>query len=185
MNILYVVLIFLTYHFKPNSDTKQPWVGGLWVGAWVGGWLEFDYIQGVSKKGKNVCLFNISKTNKQISKPLFSENWDPYVNFKYRTNFVLFSGAEKFTKQNVVVVDKYIFILTLSCPHITRVVLWWTDGLLTGPIITSEPLRGPKLAQPVSQGVSGPLSGQSGHLKATLRQWGPLQVIINMYLSNS
>ena len=81
--------------------------------------------------------------------------------------------------------DKYIFILTWSCPHITRVVLRWPDGLLTGPIITSEPLRGPKLPQLVSQGVSGPLSGQSGHLKATLRQWGPLQVSINMYLSIS
>ena len=131
-----------------------------------------------------MCILSPKLINRFLNH-FYSENWDPYVNFEYRTNFVLFSGAEKFTKQNIVVVDKYIFILTWSCPHITRVVLRWPDGLLTGPIITSEPLRGPKLPQLVSQGVSGPLSGQSGHLKATLRQWGPLQVSINMYLSIS
>ena len=43
------------------------------------------------KKRQNVCLFNFSKTNEQISKSFFSsENWEPYVNFEYKTNFVLF-----------------------------------------------------------------------------------------------
>ena len=131
-----------------------------------------------------ICLISLKPINRFLNR-FFSENWDPYVNFEYRTNFVLFSGAEKFTKQNVVVVDKHIFILTWRCPHITREVLRWPVRLLTGPIITSEPLRGPKLPQLVSQGVSGPLRGQSGHLKATLMLWRPLQASINMYSSIS
>ena len=49
------------------------------------------------KKRQNVCLFNISKTYKQIFKSFFtSENWDPYVNFEYKINVVLFQGAEIF-----------------------------------------------------------------------------------------
>ena len=49
------------------------------------------------KKSQNVCLFNISKTYKQIFKSFFtSENWDPYVNFEYKINVVLFQGAEIF-----------------------------------------------------------------------------------------
>ena len=69
--------------------------------------------------------------------------------------------------------DKYIFKLTWSCPHSTRVVLRLPDWLQTGLIITSESLRGPRLPQLVFQGVSGPLSGQSGHLKGTTRGWSP------------
>ena len=46
-------------------------------------------------------MFNISGTNEQISKLFFSsENWDPYANFKYRTNNVRFFGAEIFAEQN-------------------------------------------------------------------------------------
>ena len=52
------------------------------------------------KKRSNVCLFDISGTNEQISKPFFSsENWDTYVNFEYKTNFVRFWGAEILGKQ--------------------------------------------------------------------------------------
>ena len=46
-------------------------------------------LQGVSKKIDLLYLFNISGPKQQISKLFFSsENWDPYVNFEYRTIFV-------------------------------------------------------------------------------------------------
>ena len=65
----------------------------------------------------------------------------------------------------------------------TRAALRCPDWLLTDLVIPLEAFRGPKLPQLVSKGVSGPLSGQSGHLKATLVLWGALQVSMNMYLS--
>ena len=38
------------------------------------------------KKIDLLYLFDISGTKKRISKPFFSsENWDPFVNFEYRT----------------------------------------------------------------------------------------------------
>ena len=41
------------------------------------------------KKRPNVCLFNFSGTNEQISKPFFfSLKTEIHVNFEYRTNFV-------------------------------------------------------------------------------------------------
>ena len=79
-------------------------------------------------------------------------------------------------------IDKYIFIRTWSSPHSTIVALRGPDQLLTGPAILWEALRGPKLPQLVSQGVSWPLRGLSGHLKATLMLWGPPQASVNMYL---
>ena len=46
----------------------------------------FWFIQGVSKRIDLLYLLNISGTKQRISKPFFSsENWDPYVNFEYRT----------------------------------------------------------------------------------------------------
>ena len=43
-------------------------------------------VQGVSKKIDLLYLLDISGTKNRISKPFFSsENWDPYVNFEYRT----------------------------------------------------------------------------------------------------
>ena len=49
-------------------------------------------------------------------------------------------------------------------------------------------LRGPHRPQVAPTGlleVSRQLRSQSGHLKATLRLWGPLQVSMNIYLSIS
>ena len=76
------------------------------------------------KKRQNVCLLNISKTYKQIFKPFFtSENWDPYVNFEYKTNFVLFQGTEIFSNLNRV--PKY----TSTYSHWPEVVLTASDWL--------------------------------------------------------
>ena len=182
MNILYVVLIIFTYHFKPNSATTQPRVGGLWVGAWVGGWLEFDYIQGVSKKGKNVCLFNISKTNKQISKLLFFWKLRFICTFWIQNQLcAIFMDWEIYKTKRSSSRQVHIHTeLKLSTHHQSS--LEMNRRALDRPNHNLRAPQGPKVPQLVSQGVSGSLSGQSGHLKATLRQWGPLQVSINMYL---
>ena len=76
------------------------------------------------KKRQNVCLFNFSKTNEQISKSFFSsENWEPYVNFEYKTNFVLFKGGEIFANLNQV--PKY----TSTYSHWPEVVLTASEWL--------------------------------------------------------
>ena len=127
-------------------------------------------------------MFNISRTNEQITKPFFFLL--KTVNFECRTNFVRFLGGWDICKtKRGSEIDKYIFILTWSGPHNTKVALRCPEWLLTGLVIPLEAFRGPKLPQLVFQGVSRPLRGQSQHLKATLVQWGPLQVSMNMYFS--
>ena len=81
--------------------------------------------------------------------------------------------------------EKYIFILTWSGPHCTRVALRCCDWPLSGldtPWKTSWGNLGPLKA---SKGMTSPVRSHSGHLKATLVLWGPLQVSMNMYLSIS
>ena len=68
---------------------------GLWYAkrpAWSRGhscWKNYKkkcFVQGVSKKIDLLYLLNFSATGKRISKAFFSpKNWDPYVNFEYRT----------------------------------------------------------------------------------------------------
>ena len=70
------------------------------------------HIQGVSKKNAPPSLLHNSGTKYRIFKCFFSpENWDPYANFEYKTISVRYSGAEIFTKQNVVLKQ----IIPYSC----------------------------------------------------------------------
>ena len=54
----------------------------------------------------------------------------------------------------------------LSGPHSTKKALRCPDWLPTGLVISREALRGPKLPQLVSQGVSGPVGASQGHSRA-------------------
>ena len=128
-----------------------------------------------------VCLFNISGTNEQISKPFFSsENWETYINLEYKTNFVRFWGAEIFGKQYGVL--EYTSTQSFW-PEVVLTLPEWPWDILTVPCVAQTPLGRPVGA---TWGPLGPLRSvrnQSGHLKATLVLWGPLQVSMNVYLS--
>ena len=128
-------------------------------------------------------MLNISKTNKQISKPFFSsENWDPYVNFKYRTNFCYCRGL-RYLQKKTRFRNRQVHIhtdLKWSSQYQSGLEMTWLAPDCPGHTLRGP--QGPQLPQLVSQGVPWPLRGQSGHLKATLMLWGPPQAIVNMYL---
>ena len=82
-------------------------------------------------------------------------------------------------------IDKFIFILTWSLPHSTRMALRCPISTLTDLIMSWEALRGPELPKLACQGWPGPDRGQLVHLGANLALLRPLQIIPDMTLSNS
>ena len=82
-------------------------------------------------------------------------------------------------------IAKFIFILTWSVPHSTRMALRCPISTLTDLIMSWEALRGPELPKLVSQGWPGPDRGQLVHLGANLSLLRPLKIIPDMTLSIS
>ena len=61
-----------------------------------------------SKNDNTGFLINVSRTKKQISKPIFSfANSVPSMNFEYRTNSLSFLGAKSFKHEIVLVILIY------------------------------------------------------------------------------
>ena len=102
------------------------------------------------------------------------ENWDPYENFEYRTNNVRFFWGWDICKNKWgSEIDNFIFILTWSGPHSTRVALRCPNWLLTNVVKPWEALRGPELSQlgcpdhsASSQGISRPLWCCEDHFRS-------------------
>ena len=129
------------------------------------------------KKRQNVCLLNISKTNKQISKPFFFF-WKlrSICKFQIQNQFcAIVGGWDIYKTKRGSGIDKYIFILTWGGPHSTRVALRWPDWLLTAPVIPWEALRAPSCPNwylrgspghsGASRGISKPLWCCEDHLR--------------------
>ena len=112
------------------------------------------------KKGKNVCLLNISNSNEQISKRFFSsENWDISKFWIQNKSHAILGGWDICKAKLGSEIDKYIFILTWTGPHSLRAALRCPDCPLSGP---DTPPERPVVA---TCGPWGPLRvwpGQSG-----------------------
>ena len=105
-NFLHGILLFISVKLGLIANTKiyfQHPTNNTNFSTWEKGTRSLKFGTGRLKKNVAFCICLISQEprNGFLNRFSSSKNWDPYVNFEYRTISVRYLGAEIFAKKTV------------------------------------------------------------------------------------